>query len=112
MAQGVAAPIEFTVIPHPPMSARATRSLPLSPPLPTHTAPRPLGNHCSPGLAQDTAAGIEAQLLQMQAPLLAVSVLVRQQPYVPRALKLFEPYAQELLAGIEVRPACWCPEQI
>ncbi|KAI8468844.1 MAG: hypothetical protein J3K34DRAFT_515195 [Monoraphidium minutum] len=47
-------------------------------------------------LAQLTAAGIEARLLQVMVPVLALSVLVRDDPYYPRVAAKFYATAAEL----------------
>jgi hypothetical protein len=54
-----------------------------------------------------TAAGIEAQLRQLMAPLVALALLVQTSPDVPRLVARFGPTARELLAMTNVRPGGW-----
>ena len=49
------------------------------------------------GFAENTAVGVEAQLRQLMAPLLALAVFVREQPSVPHVAARFDAVARALL---------------
>jgi len=57
------------------------------------------------GFAENAAVGFEAQLQQLMAPLLALSVFVREKPSVPYIVSRFDAVATELLSELPVSDA-------